>query len=43
MGDAVPVLENYAIGAKSGRNYNKETFDVAITKKACGVGESQYL
>src|SRR6056300_979459 len=41
MGDAVPVLENYAIGAKRGRNYNKETFDVTITIKACGVGEHQ--
>ena len=37
MGDTEPVVENYAIGAKSARN-NKETFDVAITIKG-GKGE----
>ena len=37
MGDTGPVVENYAIGAKSVRN-NKEIFDVAITIKG-GKGE----
>lgn len=41
MGDTGPVVENYAIGAKSIRK-NKETFDVAITIKG-GKGEHQPL